>query len=140
MFYGISLSELLLPTITIMGLITTLFHKEIAKLAKLNPTYLKVSILLMLLLLLPIMAIEIGIIKFAINFVLIIFSLYVLFIGFLVDRKYIYISAIFFLVLAAITNTTGFEDFAEYMAVLCYLLLVMGVTKDIFYEKLFKTN
>ena len=55
-----------------------------------------------------------------------------------VDRKYIYFLAIFFLSLAPLFLLMELENAAEYFAVLSYLALVIGVFRDIFYEKVFK--
>ena len=74
------------------------------------------------------------------NLPILIFTLSAFIAGFLVDRIYIYISAIIFLVCAAIVNTLGFSEIAELMAVICYLFLVLGVFRDVFYEKIFNAN
>lgn len=86
---------------------------------------------------LPIMALEVGVMKFVINYLLILFSIWAFLYGFIVNRKYIYGLSLFFLVGAAVFSTIRMNQIAEYFGVLCYLLLVMGVFKDVFYEKIF---
>jgi len=68
----------------------------------------------------------------------IVFSLSVFLIGFNSDRKYIYLMALILLALVPIALILGFENIADFFAQGCYLLLVLGVLKDIFYEKIFK--
>jgi len=68
----------------------------------------------------------------------IVFSLSVFLIGFNSDRKYIYLMASILLALVPIALILGFENIADFFAQGCYLLLVLGVLKDIFYEKIFK--
>jgi hypothetical protein len=57
--------------------------------------------------------------------------------AFNVDRKYPYILALIFLGFTPFFLMAGLDDIAEYSAILCYLALVIGVFKDIFYEKIF---
>ncbi|HOM77995.1 MAG TPA: hypothetical protein PLT50_02190 [bacterium] len=54
-----------------------------------------------------------------------------------VDRKYVYILALIFLGMTPLFLLLKMDKIAEYMAVLCYLALVLGVSKDILYEKIF---
>jgi hypothetical protein len=77
-------------------------------------------------------------IRFLLSFPLIVFSLFAITISFVSDRRYIYSLALILLALAPISLILGFEDIAEFFAQGCYLLLVLGVLKDIFYEKIFK--
>ena len=46
--------------------------------------------------------------------------------------------ALILLALVPIALILGFENIADFFAQGCYLLLVLGVLKDIFYEKIFK--
>lgn len=94
-------------------------------------------IAILLLATLPIMALEVGIMKFALNYLFLLFSIWAFLYGFIVDRKYIYGLSLFFLVGAAIFSTARMNQISEYFGVLCYLLLVMGVFKDLLYEKIF---
>lgn len=75
-----------------------------------------------------------GIILWAVS----VFNLWALLFAFNSHRSYLYILSIFFLVLASFLVLLGLESVAEFSAVLCYLALVCGVIKDIFYEKFFK--
>ena len=54
-----------------------------------------------------------------------------------VNRKFVYILSLIFLALTPIFLLLKQEKIAEYFAILCYLSLVIGVTKDILYEKIF---
>lgn len=56
--------------------------------------------------------------------------------GFLADRKYIFTLALIFLVFCPFLLIAKLDNIAELSAVLCYLCLVLGVFKDIFYEKI----
>ena len=69
---------------------------------------------------------------------MILFSLFVFLFGFLSNRKYIYLLALISLALTPIMLILKMEDVAEFFAQTCYLLLVLGVLKDIFYEKIFE--
>jgi len=76
--------------------------------------------------------------EFILSFPMILFSLFVFLFGFLSNRKYIYLLALISLALTPIMLILKMEDVAEFFAQTCYLLLVLGVLKDIFYEKIFK--
>mgnify|MGYP007083355410 CR=1 FL=1 len=54
------------------------------------------------------------------------------------NRKYIYILAFILLGLIPLLLILKLDKIAEYFAILFYLALVMGLTKDAFYEKFFK--
>lgn len=71
-------------------------------------------------------------------FFLAIFNTWAFLFAFNSNRKYTYILALIFLGLTPFLLILKLDKIAEYFAVLCYLALVVGVTKDIFYEKLFK--
>lgn len=58
--------------------------------------------------------------------------------GFLSNRKYPYTLALVFLAVCPFLLMVKMEKTAEFFAVLCYLCLVLGVLKDLFYEKLVK--
>jgi len=72
------------------------------------------------------------------SFPMLIFSLFVFLFGFLSDRKYIYLLALISLALTPIMLILKMDQIAEFFAQTCYLLLVLGVLKDIFYEKIFE--
>jgi len=76
--------------------------------------------------------------EFILSFPMIIFSLFVFLFGFLSNRKYIYLLALLSLAVTPIMLVLKMEDTAEFFAQTCYLLLVLGVLKDIFYEKIFE--
>ena len=56
--------------------------------------------------------------------------------GFVSDRKYVLSLAMIFLFCSIISWELGLERFTEYAATLAYICLVVGVLKDIFYEKI----
>ena len=56
--------------------------------------------------------------------------------GFLSDRKFIYLLALVFLGLSPVFLILNLSSTAELSATLSYLCLVLGVLKDIFYEKI----
>ncbi|MFA5792135.1 MAG: hypothetical protein WC884_03825 [Candidatus Paceibacterota bacterium] len=58
--------------------------------------------------------------------------------GFISDKKHIYTLALVSLVLTSIMLITKMGGLAEFFAQVCFLSLVLGVLKDIFYEKIFK--
>ena len=64
------------------------------------------------------------------------FCLWAFVFGFLVDRRYPYTLAIIFLALCPVLLIAKLDNVAEFSAVLCYLCLVLGVLKDIFYDKI----
>lgn len=64
------------------------------------------------------------------------FCLWAFIFGFLVDRKYPYTLAIIFLVFCPFLLIAKLDKIAEFAAVLVYLCLVLGVLKDIFYDKI----
>lgn len=76
--------------------------------------------------------------EFILSFPMIVFSLFVFIFGFLSNRKYIYLLALISLALTPLMLILKMEDIAEFFAQTCYLLLVLGVLKDIFYEKIFE--
>ncbi|MBW6441975.1 hypothetical protein K0B04_03700 [Patescibacteria group bacterium] len=75
---------------------------------------------------------------FILSLPMIVFSFFVFLLGFLSERKYIYLLALISLGLTPIMLILKMEDIAEFFAQTCYLLLVLGVLKDIFYEKIFE--
>ena len=76
--------------------------------------------------------------EFILTLPMVIFSLFVFLTGFLSDRKYIYLLALISLALTPIMLILKMDGIAEFFAQTCYLLLVLGVLKDIFYEKIFE--
>jgi len=76
--------------------------------------------------------------EFILSLPMIVFSSFVFLLGFLSDRKYIYLLSLISLALTPIMLILKIEDIAEFFAQTCYLLLVLGVLKDIFYEKIFE--
>ncbi len=64
------------------------------------------------------------------------FCLWAFIFGFIVNRKYPYILAIIFLVACPFLLIAKLDGVAEFSATLCYLCLVLGVLKDIFYDKI----
>lgn len=65
-----------------------------------------------------------------------IISVWVFLFGFLSNRQYIYMLALIFLVLCPVFLIAGLDEIAEYSAILSYLSLVLGVARDILYEKI----
>jgi hypothetical protein len=76
--------------------------------------------------------------EFILSFPMILFSLFVFIFGFLSNRKYIYLLALISLALTPVMLILKMDGIAEFFAQNCYLLLVLGVLKDIFYEKIFE--
>jgi hypothetical protein len=75
--------------------------------------------------------------SFIINLILLAFAVWAFVFGFMIDRKYIYSLALIFLASVPFLLILKEEGIAEFCAILTYLLLVLGVLKDIFYEKIF---
>lgn len=63
------------------------------------------------------------------------FCLWAFAFGFLTDRRYIYTLALIFLAVCPFLLIAKLDQIAEFSAILCYLCLVLGVLKDLFYEK-----
>jgi len=76
--------------------------------------------------------------EFILTLPMVVFSIFVFLLGFISDRRYIYLLALISLALTPIMLILKMEDVAEFFAQTCYLLLVLGVLKDIFYEKIFE--
>ena len=76
--------------------------------------------------------------EFILSLPMIVFSLFVFLFGFLSNRKYIYLLALISLALTPFMLILKMDQIAEFFAQTCYLLLVFGVLKDIFYEKIFE--
>lgn len=68
---------------------------------------------------------------------MIIFSSFVFLLGFLSNREYIYSLALISLALTPVMLIFKLDSIADFFAQVCYLLLVLGVLKDIFYGKIF---
>jgi hypothetical protein len=81
---------------------------------------------------------EVSKLEFILTLPMVVFSLFVFLTGFLSDRKYIYLLALISLALTPIMLILKMDGIAEFFAQTCYLLLVLGVLKDIFYEKIFE--
>ena len=123
--------------ISLLIIALVIFKKELIRFADRFHLKYEWIIATLLVITLPIMAFEVGIMKFAINYLLILFCIWAFLYGFIVNRKYIYGLSLFFLVGAAVFSTARMNQISEYFGVLCYLLLVMGVFKDLLYEKIF---
>jgi len=95
-----------------------------------------------LFLLLPLLIILKGLeeykIPFLVNLILLTFVTWAFITGFKIKREYIYGFSLIFLIASPILIKLGYTDMAEYSAATCFLLMILGVTKDIFYEKIFK--
>ncbi|MFZ2664585.1 MAG: hypothetical protein WAX66_04450 [Patescibacteria group bacterium] len=59
-------------------------------------------------------------------------------VGFSVDEKYMYTLALLFLGLTVLFVILKLSSLAEYTSTLCYLCMVLGIIRDLFYEKVFK--
>ncbi len=76
--------------------------------------------------------------QFLFAFPLLTFSFCVFLFGFHVDRKYIYTLALVFLISCPLLLLMNLNEIAEYNATLCYLLLVLGVLKDLVYSRIYE--
>jgi hypothetical protein len=72
------------------------------------------------------------------NVVNLLFIFWCFMLGFSVDRKYIYALALIFFALIPVSIVFKISSLAEYASTLCYFILLLGVFKDLFYEKIFK--
>ena len=70
-------------------------------------------------------------------FILSLFVFWAFLFGFTVNRTYLYLLALIFLAITPFLMIFDYPDIAELSAILAFLMLVMGVVKDIFYEKVF---
>jgi hypothetical protein len=64
------------------------------------------------------------------------FCLFTFTLGFLVNRKYPYTLALIFLVICPLLLSINLAYFARFSATLCYFCLVLGIIKDILYDKI----
>jgi len=130
--------SIVLNLLFLLFLFSILFplEKTISKLLKIH--ILKTHILSVLLLVVLLVIAKISALGFIVSFVLITFSFLVFLFGFLSNRKYIYMLALVSLSLTPIMLILKVDKLAEFFAQTCYLLLVLGVLKDVFYEKIFK--
>jgi len=119
-------------------LLSFLFPLE-EKISKLLKTEVKKShIFLILITLVLIVLANVSTLGFALSLPMILFSFLVFLFGMLSNRKYIYLLALISLALTPVMLIVKLENIAEFFAQTCYLLLVLGVLKDIFYEKIFE--
>lgn len=81
---------------------------------------------------------RINVVSFALNIFTILFSFFVILLGFLSNRKYIYLLSLVFLILTPVFLAFKIKVVADFLSQGFYLLLILGVLKDIFYEKIFK--
>jgi len=98
----------------------------------------KIHIFLTLILLALTVIFYVSKLEFILSLPMIAFSLFVFLFGFLSNRKYIYLLALISLGLTPLMLILKLDQIAEFFAQTCYLLLVLGVLKDIFYEKIFE--
>lgn len=99
---------------------------------------LKVNLFLFFIPLILLLIAKVDPLGFLISLFLITFSLFIFMFGFISDKKHIYTLALVSLVLTSIMLITKMGGLAEFFAQVCFLSLVLGVLKDIFYEKIFK--
>ncbi len=111
-------------------------EKPISKLLKTQIS--KTHVFLALLSIILLILITTNSFGFVISLPIIIFSFLVFLLGILSNRKYIYLLALISLALTPVMLILKLENIAEFFAQTCYLLLVLGVLKDIFYEKIFE--
>lgn len=111
-------------------------EKTLSKLFKTQIS--KTHVLLILLLVTLLIVIKTNPISSFISIFMIIFSFSIFLFGILSNRRYIYTLALVSLALTPFMLIFGTDKLAEFFAQACYSLLVLGVLKDIFYEKIFK--
>lgn len=98
----------------------------------------KIHVLLLPTLLFLVIMIKNFQLEFILFFFIISFSFLIFLIGILSDSKYIYLLALISLVIVLAARIADFMDVADFFARTCYLLLILGVLKDLFYEKIFE--
>ncbi len=74
---------------------------------------------------------------FLIGLPVLIFSLFTFLFGFISNRRYIYSLSLAFLILTPVFLIIKLENIADFLSQGCYLLLILGVLRDVFYERLF---
>jgi len=90
-----------------------------------------------LLLFVYLILLKIGGTSFLIESILALFIFWMVLFGFNINRKHIYLLAILFLIAVPFLLSIHLDKVAEYIAVLAYFCIVLGVLKDIFYEKIY---
>jgi len=130
--------NILFSLVLVLLLISFLFPSDrfLSKLLKTNVK--KTHIFSVLIIIALGILFEVSKLEFILTLPMVIFSLFVFLTGFLSDRKYIYLLALISLALTPIMLILKMDGIAEFFAQTCYLLLVLGVLKDIFYEKIFE--
>lgn len=133
-----SLINLVITAALFMFLMFLLFpvEKFLSRIFKLKVS--KSFIFLILLLMILLIVFKTATLGALVSFLVITFSVFVFLFGMLSNRKYIYTLALVSLAVTPIMLILKMETVAEFFAELFYFLLVLGVLKDIFYEKLFK--
>lgn len=137
---GLNYIQLLIIILSSVVLSFLLFDYKpyLSKLGK--PINIKFIQFILLTLIIALIAISADLITFLVNYIFLIFVLWGIIFSFLVNRKYIYGSSLFFLIVTVIASTLNQTVVAEYSLVFCFLLLGLGVIKDVFYEKTFASN
>lgn len=142
MLLGLSISELILPTILLLNIILFIFKSEFENFLKhftnLNQILTIILLLTPLSLLFVILLLDIGLVTTFYSLLLVIITGYIFLIGFCSHRKYIYGLAIILLFISFTLNIVGFTGFASYTIVLFYLTIVLGILKDLFYAQIFE--
>jgi len=130
--------NILFSLVLVLLLISFLFASDrfLSKLLKTNVK--KTHIFSALILIALGILFEVSKLEFILTLPMVVFSFFVFLTGFLSDRKYIYLLALISLALTPIMLILKMDGIAEFFAQTCYLLLVLGVLKDIFYEKIFE--
>ncbi|MFC1700269.1 hypothetical protein ACFLZ4_01320 [Patescibacteria group bacterium] len=127
-----------LVVISLLFLLFLLFplEKSLSKVLKIKMS--KAQILLIFSLIIVLVIIISDPLSSFITFFMIMFSFLVFLFGFLSNRKYVYISALIALGLIPFAFILGIDKLAEFLAQIGYFFLVLGVLKDVFYEKVFE--
>lgn len=133
-----SLINIVIAIIFVVFLVSLLFpvEKLLQRFSRLNVS--KNHIFTALLLVILLLTLKSNSLNYLLDILVIAVSLLIFLFGFLSNRKYIYMMALVSLVLTIIMLLLGVGKLADFFSQACYVLLVLGVLKDLFYEKIFE--
>jgi len=133
-----NIHSLVVSLVFLLFLFSMLFpvEKFVSKVLKVRVP--KIYVLFSFLLLILLVIAKITPLGLLISLPMVSFSFFVFLFGILSDRKYIYTMAFMSLALTPVMLILKIERLTEFFAQASYILLVLGVLKDIFYEKIFE--
>ena len=142
MLLGLSVYDLLIPTILLLNIILVIFRNEIdSSITSLFSINLPLSLLIIAsspVIVLGYLIFSVGILNALYSIFLILIAGYIFLVGFCANRKYIYGLGILLLITSFTLYIIGFTAASSYTIVLFYLSMILGILKDLFYAQIFE--